>query len=100
MWPRFMLTCRIALISVTLATAGAESIHTSAATCETCHAEIHKIWSQSRHSKMVQPATKAAVQGDFTRGRVVLRGEPFTLTERNGVFYITDSYLNGKQEEH
>jgi predicted CXXCH cytochrome family protein len=95
-----MLTRRIVLISVTLATACAESIHTSAASCETCHAEVHRIWSQSRHSKMVQPATKAAVQGDFARGRIVLRGEPFTLAQRNGVFYITDSYLNGKPEEH
>jgi predicted CXXCH cytochrome family protein len=95
-----MLSRWIALVSVTLATGFAESVHTSAAGCETCHAGIHKLWSQSRHSKMVQPATKTSVQGDFTRGRIMLRDQPFTLTERNGVFFITDSYLTGKPEEH
>jgi predicted CXXCH cytochrome family protein len=97
---RLILLGWLVSISVSLAPAGAESAHTTAAGCESCHAAIHKLWSQSRHSKMVQPATKTAVQGDFTRGRITLRGQEFNLTARNGVFYITDSYLNGKPEEH
>ena len=90
----------IILISCTLAPASAESIYATAAGCESCHAGIHRTWSQSRHSKMVQPATKVSVQGDFTRGRIKLRGQVFALSQRNGVFYITDSYLGGKLQEH
>ena len=49
---------------------------------------------------MVQPATKASVQGDFRRGRIVLRGQAFTLSERDGAFYVSDSYLTGHIQEH
>ena len=49
---------------------------------------------------MVQPATTAAVQGDFARGRIVLRGLPYLLRQANGAFYITESYLTGKPLEH
>jgi predicted CXXCH cytochrome family protein len=49
---------------------------------------------------MVQPATVASVRGDFNRGVVKLRGEPYTLLQRNGEFYITESYLTGKPVEH
>jgi predicted CXXCH cytochrome family protein len=70
------------------------------AACTKCHVEIHSQWSHSRHSKMVQPATAASVQGDFNRGVVKLRGEPYALRQRNGAFYITESYLTGKAVEH
>ena len=49
---------------------------------------------------MVQPATAAAVEGDFTRGRIVLRGAPYTVRQRSGAFYITESYLYGTPREH
>ena len=49
---------------------------------------------------MVQPATAAGVKGDFSRGRIVLRGEPYMLRQRNGEYYITESYLFGKPHEH
>jgi predicted CXXCH cytochrome family protein len=49
---------------------------------------------------MVQPATAASVQGDFSRGVVTLRGEPYELKRRNGAFYITEAYLTGKPLEH
>ena len=74
--------------------------YTGAAACAKCHAEIHARWSQSRHSKMVQPATRSSVKGDFTRGKLSLRGAPYALRERDGVFYITESTLTGKPEEH
>ncbi|MCU1237407.1 MAG: Tetratricopeptide 4, partial [Candidatus Solibacter sp.] len=41
--------------------------YVGAAACAKCHAEIHRKWTGSRHSKMVQPATKESVKGDFTR---------------------------------
>lgn len=74
--------------------------YVGAAACQSCHAAAHSTWSQSRHSKMVQPATKTSVQGDFSRGEIILRDEKFRLAERNGAFYITDSYLTPKPEEH
>lgn len=49
---------------------------------------------------MVQPATAASVQGDFNRGVVELRGQPYVLRRRNGAFYVTESYLTGKPLEH
>jgi hypothetical protein len=49
---------------------------------------------------MVQPATAASVQGDFNGGVVELRGHPYVLWQRNGAFYITESYLTGKSLEH
>jgi predicted CXXCH cytochrome family protein len=49
---------------------------------------------------MVQPATGASVKGDFTRRQLELRGAPYSLAERDGVYYITESTLTGKPEEH
>jgi tetratricopeptide (TPR) repeat protein len=70
------------------------------AACSKCHAEIHRQWTHSRHSKMVQPATKESVQGDFKRAQVKLRGENYGLREHDGAYYITESYLTGKPQEH
>ena len=47
--------------------------YAGAAACAKCHPEAQKKWAGSRHSRMVQPATVAAVQGDFNRGTVRLR---------------------------
>ena len=83
-----------------LASAHAAPTYVGALACAKCHAETHRKWSQSRHSKMVQPATPAAVKGDFARGQVKLRDQPYGLRERDGVYYITESYLSGKPQEH
>ena len=88
------------LLAAAAAHAAAGPSYVGAAACAKCHAEIHSEWSHSRHSKMVQPATTASVQGDFSRGVVQLRGQPYTLRQRNGAFYITESYLTGKPREH
>ena len=48
---------------------------------------------------MVQPATKTSVRGDFMRGQITLRGERYLLSERDGSFYITESYLSGRPRE-
>jgi predicted CXXCH cytochrome family protein len=70
------------------------------AACAKCHADIHRQWTHSRHSKMVQPATRESVRGDFKLARVKLRDATYGLRERDGVFYITETYLNGKLQEH
>jgi predicted CXXCH cytochrome family protein len=49
---------------------------------------------------MVQPATTTSVKGDFTQHRITLHGAPYGLREANGAFYITESYLTGKPQEH
>src|ERR1051326_1105133 len=74
--------------------------YAGASACVKCHAETHRQWAQSRHSKMVQPATTAGVKGDFTRGRITLRGADYAVQQRNNAFYITESYLFGKPQEH
>jgi predicted CXXCH cytochrome family protein len=74
--------------------------YVGAEVCAKCHASEFHTWSGSRHSKMVQPATAASVQGDFARGKVELRGAPYAFRARGGAFYITESYLTGKPREH
>jgi predicted CXXCH cytochrome family protein len=49
---------------------------------------------------MVQPATKTSVKGDFTRGNLQLRAAPYHVRERDGIYYITESTLTGKPQEH
>jgi predicted CXXCH cytochrome family protein len=71
-----------------------------AAACEKCHANVTHTWSASRHSKMVQPASTAGIVGDFGRGAVTLRGSVYRFRAQAGAFYITESYLTGKPQEH
>jgi len=90
----------VALAAALSAPAATGSPYAGATACATCHAEQHRKWSQSRHSKMVQPATAAGVKGDFARGRIQLRGASYQVRQRAGAYYITESYLTGKPQEH
>src|SRR5215472_14809245 len=90
----------VLLVAGWSAWAAPEGGYIGAAACAKCHAEQHRRWSESRHSKMVQPAVSAAVRGDFSRGEVTLRGMKYQLRERNGGYFITESYLTGKPVEH
>ncbi|HTS66011.1 MAG TPA: multiheme c-type cytochrome [Candidatus Acidoferrales bacterium] len=90
----------LAVLAVPPAFGAGSATYAGAAVCAKCHAAIHQTWTQSRHSKMVQPATKAAVQGDFTRAQVRLHGALYRLRERDGVFYISESTLTGREQEH
>jgi predicted CXXCH cytochrome family protein len=49
---------------------------------------------------MVQPATAASVVGDFSRKSVTLHGRPFQLRIADGRYYVTESHLTGKPQEH
>ncbi|MBV8819593.1 MAG: ammonia-forming cytochrome c nitrite reductase subunit c552, partial [Acidobacteriaceae bacterium] len=74
--------------------------YVGAAVCATCHAAEHQKWSGARHSKMLQPATKTSVRGDFTRGKVQLRGQAYALSAQDGAYYITETYLTGRALKH
>jgi hypothetical protein len=71
-----------------------------AAACASCHQAQFDTWKGGRHSKMVQPATSASVKGDFSKGSVTLRGSVYRFRVENGQFFITESYLTGKEQEH
>ena len=71
-----------------------------AETCEACHREVSETWKRGRHSKMLQPATRASVLGDFEAGRITLHDRPYGLSIRNGEYFITESYLTGRELEH
>ncbi len=71
-----------------------------AGTCASCHAAEHGAWKGGRHSKMIQPASAAAVVGDFTRTSLTLHGKPYRLRQANGEFFITESNLTGRAQEH
>jgi len=49
---------------------------------------------------MMQPASKSAVEGDFTPGKVVLHGSTYLFRAAAGGYYITESDLTGKPWEH
>jgi len=68
--------------------------------CATCHTAIHADWKGARHSKMIQPATAASVVGDFSKGSVTLKGQRYRLRVANGEYFISESYLTGKEQEH
>lgn len=89
----------VALFATSVYAAGVSG-YAGAGACTRCHEQAHQIWTQSRHSKMVQPASLQGVKGDFSRGRIELRRETYLLRRNNGAFYITESYLFGKPVEH
>jgi len=108
---RIMSRGRFAVIAVTLLLALAWSIRThsqsaasptfvGAQACATCHAQVHADWKSARHSKMIQPATPESVVADFSRDSVTLKGQRYGLSSRNGQYFITESYLTGKEQEH
>ena len=68
--------------------------------CASCHQQIHADWTGGRHSKMVQPATASSVLADFSKDGVTLKGNRYRLRVENGEYFITESYLTGKQQEH
>ena len=95
MWWRGALV----LAAAELARAGGPT-YVGAAACGKCHAEVQHKWSQSRHSKMVQPATSASVKGNFSLGEVRLRGDLYQLRLDKGVYYITEAYFSKDPREH
>jgi predicted CXXCH cytochrome family protein len=86
------------------ATAGvpavADASLVGASACASCHAAVHDAWTAGRHSKMLQPATSATVKGDFTQPPVTLSASRYAFRVEGGRFFITESYLTGKPQEH
>jgi predicted CXXCH cytochrome family protein len=79
---------------------GAESAYVGASACASCHQLTHETWKNGRHSRMVQPATSASVIGDFSKGPVTLRGSRYRFRIQDGLFFITESFLTGREQEH
>ena len=71
-----------------------------ASVCATCHQDVHDGWKSGRHSKMIQPANAASVEGDFSKTRIALRGQPFQLRAADGAYFITESNITGQPREH
>jgi len=49
---------------------------------------------------MIQPATTATIKGDFSKGALTLRGQSYTVRARDGQFFVSESELTGKPQEH
>jgi hypothetical protein len=75
-------------------------VFVGAQACASCHGQVHDTWLSGRHSKMLQPATASSVVGDFSKSSVTLYGNRFQLRTANGQFFIAESYLTGKLQEH
>jgi tetratricopeptide (TPR) repeat protein len=74
--------------------------YSGAEACAKCHPTVHRDWAESRHGKMIQPATEQSVKGDFTQAKLILRGSSFLLEHRGTSYYITESDLTGRPWEH
>jgi hypothetical protein len=74
--------------------------YVGAEACAPCHRSVHDTWASGRHSRMIQRATPSSVKGDFTAGTVTLRGRQYGVRARGGEFFITESELGGRQQEH
>src|SRR5512146_461599 len=83
-----------------LCTAAFAQDYVGAAACAKCHSTVHQIWSESRHSMMLQPASEKGIRGDFSQGTVRLHGGNYTLQKLSSGYYITESYLTGKPWKH
>ena len=70
------------------------------AECLVCHEAAHVAWTSSRHSKMVQPAMPGQVKGDFSVGRITLRGEEYEIRSSGSSYFITEPFFTGEPEEH
>jgi predicted CXXCH cytochrome family protein len=72
-----------------------------AETCGGCHREVFDTWKSGRHSKMLQPATRSTVLGDFDVARITLHDRPYSLRlDDKNQYFITESYLTGREQEH
>jgi len=49
---------------------------------------------------MIQRATAASVKGDFTAGTITLRGRQYGVRARGNEFFVTESELAGRAQEH
>jgi predicted CXXCH cytochrome family protein len=106
--PRVLSTAALLLLAITLtpransrqAENQSEPYYVGAQACAGCHADVNHEWLQSRHSKMVQPATPQGVVGDFSKGVVELRGSKYTLEKQGSGYYITEDYLRGTPWKH
>lgn len=90
----------VLLLAFALPVAGQDSGYLGAAACAKCHAEISRQWEHSLHGRMMQPAGRNSVEGDFAQSRIVLHGSTYQLRQRNGDYFITESDLTGKPQEH
>src|SRR5215472_5872913 len=97
---QFRLHISLQLISICAGALYGQSSYVGAAVCDKCHQAEYEKWSHARHGKMLQPATTASVEGDFTVGRVKLHSLTYSLREENGSYYVTESYLSGKEQQH
>ena len=74
--------------------------YVGAQACAACHAQMHDTWTRGRHSRMLQPAGASTVVGDFSKSSITLHGRTFQLRAADGAFFVTESYLTGKPQEH
>ena len=100
------ILCLFALVRVARtgsgqpAAASSPPVFVGAQACASCHRQMHDTWLSGRHSKMLQPATASSVIGNFAQGSATLHGNRFQLRSANGEFFIAESYLTGKLQEH
>jgi HEAT repeats/Tetratricopeptide repeat/Cytochrome c554 and c-prime len=73
--------------------------YVGAARCAECHRAMAAKWASGRHSRMLQPASGASVVGDFSSGRLELRGRRYSVRAEAGGFFVTESDLQAGPRE-
>ncbi len=66
--------------------------------CATCHESEFDRWQASHHALAMQPATEAAVLGDFDNSRFVYFDETIEFTHQNGAFSVSALDSNGERQ--
>lgn len=69
--------------------------------CIACHADHYQSWARTYHSRMTQEARPESVQGDFeSNNSFEYQGVTARMERRNGVFFMTFTYPDGRVESN
>ena len=68
--------------------------------CAACHPAAAEAWRGSHHARAMQPATEAAVLGDFDRARFTYAGVTTTFVRRDGKFVVRTDGPDGTLHDY
>ncbi len=118
---KILTTCAIAFVAFSLVAVFAWKYHTAenpgrttftaaalpgsdfvgSETCAKCHADQHRNWSQSLHSRMIQKAGPSSILGDFRENNTLIyQGWRFRMIVDGGRNWIEEWDPQGRQTRY
>ena len=78
-----------------------EAEYVGAEECRQCHSEIYQGWKSTLHPYKFQPASPAAIVGDFSKNNSMdIDGRTTTMFEKNGKYFVTTTGPDGEQHTY